>query len=223
MKAALFLTFCCGILSSIAPAFGEPSPSSSTQAASQSAAGSPHVFVVAGTKHTEIGQVWAQAFMADHSHPGLVPSSHFTERMEYFLPAAPAGVAPPSASFDVDIRSVPWADPAHVIPVVIRLQQKDGHDHVVGSQTTTVSVYSQVQTTDPIADDLVAATVTVTAPGRFSITPSQALPPGEYGIALRDPDIQPITRKMSDTGSAGVSKQQMYQSYVWPFTVSGSQ
>ncbi len=222
MKAVLFIALSTSTLFSIATVQADPSPTASAQAAYQSA-GSPLVFVVAGSKQTEVSQVWAQAFMADHSHPGLLPSNHFTERMEYFLAAAPSAVAPSSASFDVDITSVPWADPAHIIPVVIRLLQKDGHDHVVGSQTTTVSVSSQVQTTDPIADERVAATVTVTAKGRFRITPSQALSPGEYGIALRDPDIQPFTRKMTDTDSAGVSKQQMYQSYVWPFSVNGSQ
>jgi len=223
MKAPLIIALSSAVFISIAPALAEPSPSPSAQAANQTSAGNPHVFVVDGNKQTEIGQIWAQAFLADHSHPGLVPSNHFTERMEYFLPNAPTGVASPSASFEVDIRSVPWADPAHITPVVIRLQQKDGHDHVVGSQTTTITLSSQVQTTDPIADERVDATVSVIATGRFRITPSQALSPGDYGIALRDPDVQPITRKTNNTGSAGVSKQQMYQSYVWPFTVNGSQ
>lgn len=223
MKAPLFLALSSAVFLSIAPAFAAPAPSPSAPAANQTSTGSPHVFVVDGNKQTEIGQIWAQAFMADHSHAGLVPSNHFTERMEYFLANVPSGVAPPSASFEVDIRSVPWADPAHITPVIILLQQKDGHDHVVGSQTTTVTLSSQVQTTDPIADDRVAATVSVIATGRFRIMPSQSLSPGEYGIALRDPDVQPFTRKMNETGSAGVSKQQMYQSYVWPFTVNGSQ
>jgi len=230
MRKPLLAALASAALMSGAPAFAapvmSPPPQTPPQAppANSSYSANAHVFLVSGTKQTEIQPSQAQVFLADKPHPGLLMPTNVTLHMIYFLPDAPASVAPAAAAFEVSIVGVPWADPAHITPVIIRLGSKNGHDHVFGSQASHTSVFTGANTADPLADDRVPATVEVIAKGRFRITPAQPLSSGEYGVALRDPDIKPVTYNSSQANSAtDVSQQQMYQGYVWAFNVSGGQ
>jgi hypothetical protein len=179
--------------------------------------------MVAGSTQTEIPVGMAQQFLASQSRGILFMPTNVTTRMGFFLPQTPAFVSPSTPAFEVDIAGVSWADPAHSIPVIIRLQSTKGHEHVIGTQTTNTSVFTTVSTVGPIADDRVPAKVVLIEKRRFRITPSQALEPGEYAIAVRDPDVKAWSGKMGDPANAAPPVQQMFQMYAWPFIVQSGQ
>jgi hypothetical protein len=197
-----------------------PPPAPSTDLSFSS---SPHVFLVKGSTQTEIPVSAAQEFMAGQSRGFFFIPKNVTTRMGFYLPGAPAFVAPPAPAFDVNIAGVSWADPAHITPVIIRLQTMSGHEHVIGSQATSSAVLTSVSTIEPLADDRVSVTVRLISKRLFQITPAQPLEPGEYGVAVRDPDVKSWSGKMGDPGNAPPPMQQLYQMYVWPFVVKSAQ
>jgi hypothetical protein len=206
----------------LAPAIAAPTQAPQAPANSNFSS-SPHVFVVAGSGQTEIPVTMAQQFLASQSRGILFMPTNVTTRMGYFLPQAPAFVSPPTSAFEVNIAGVAWADPAHIIPVIIRLQSAKGHEHVIGTQSTRTAVFTSVSTIDPIADDRVPAKVDLISKRRFRITPSQPLEPGEYAIAVRDPEVKSWSGKMGDPGNAAPPIQQLYQMYAWAFVVKSGQ
>lgn len=222
MKWLPYVAIASAVLVSLAPAVAAPTPSL-VPPSNSSYSSSPHVYMVAGSTQTEIPVGVAQQFLASQSRGVFFMPTNVTTRMGVFLPQAPAFVSPSTPSFEVDIAGVSWADPAHIAPVIIRLQSTKGHDHVIGTQTTSTAVFTSVSTIDPIADDRVPAEVDLIAKRRFQITPSQPLEPGEYAIAVRDPDVKSWSGKMGDPSNAAPPMQQMYQMYAWPFVVKSGQ
>lgn len=222
MKLSPYIAIAGAALLNLAPAIAEPTqppapPSNSNYSSS------PHVYMVAGSTQTEIPVGMAQQFLASQSRGILFMPTNVTTRMGLFLPQAPAVVSPSIPAFEVDIAGVSWADPAHIVPVIIRLQSTKGHDHVIGTQSTSTAVFTSVSTINPIADDRVPAKVDLIAKRRFRITPSQSLEPGEYAIAVRDPDAKSWSGKMGDPANAAPQMQQLYQMYAWAFVVKSSQ
>jgi hypothetical protein len=206
---------------SLAPAIGAPTPQPAPPSDSYFSS-SPHVYMVAGSTQTEIPVGMAQQFLASQSRGIFFMPTNVTTRMSFFLPEAPAFVSPSTPAFEVNIAGVSWADPAHIIPEIIRLQSAKGHEHVIGTQTTNTSVFTSVSTVEPIADDRVSAKVDLVSKRLFRITPSQALDPGEYAIAVRDPDVKSWSGKMGDPANVA-PMQQMFQRYAWAFVVKSGQ
>lgn len=222
MKWSPFAVIAGAALLSVAPAIAAPiqppaPPSNSSYSSS------PHVFMVAGSTQTEIPVGMAQQFLANQSRGILFMPTNVTTRMGYFLAQAPAIVSPSTPAFEVNIAGVSWADPAHIVPVIIRLQSTKGHEHVIGTQTTNTAVFTSVSTVDPITDDRVSAKVDLIGKWRFRITPSQSLEPGEYAIAVRDPDVKAWSGKTGDPANTPPPMQQMFQMYAWPFVVKSGQ
>jgi hypothetical protein len=208
-------------LFSVAPAVAAPKQPSAPPSNSIYSS-SPHVFMVAGSSQSEIPVSMAQQFLASQSRGIFFMPTNITTRMGFFLPQAPAFASPSAAVFEVKIAGVSWADPTRIVPVIIRLQSTKGHEHVIGTQTTNTSVLTSVSTLDPIADDLVPAKVDLIEKPRFRITPSQPLEPGEYAIAIRDPDVKAWSGKMGDPANV-IPAQQIFQMYAWAFVVKSGQ
>jgi hypothetical protein len=222
VKWSLYAAVAGAAMLSLAPAIASPTPTPAPPPASNFSS-SPHVFMIAGTAQTEIPVGMAQQFLASQSRGILFMPTNVKTRMCYFLPQAPAFASPTGPAFEVNIAGVSWADPAHIIPVIIRLQNTKGHDHVIGTQTTSTAVFTSVSTIDPIADERIPAKVDLISKRRFRITPLQTLEPGEYAVAMRDPDVKSWSGKMGDPANAAPPMQQMYQMYAWAFVVQGGQ
>ena len=221
MKWSLIAAVAGATMLSLAPAIAAPTPPPASPS-DLNYSSNPHVSMVAGSAQTEIPVGMAQQFLASQSRGVFFMPTNVTTRMSFFLPDAPSFVSPSTPAFEVDIAGVPWADPSHIIPVILRLQSAKGHEHVIGTQTTNTSVFTSVSTIDPIADDRVPAKVDVIGKRRFRITPSQPLEPGEYAIALRDPDVRAWSGKMGDPANV-IPMQQMFQQYAWAFVVKSGQ
>ena len=221
MKWSLIAAVAGATMLSLAPAIAAPTPPPASPS-DLNYASNPHVSMVAGSTQTEIPVGMAQQFLASQSRGVFFMPTNVTTRMSFFLPDAPSFVSPSTPAFEVDIAGVPWADPSHIVPVILRLQSSKGHEHVIGTQTTNTSVFTTVSTIDPIADDRVPAKVDLIGKRRFRITPSQPLEPGEYAIALRDPDVKAWSGKMGDPANV-IPMQQMFQRYAWAFTVKSGQ
>jgi hypothetical protein len=220
VKWSLFAAVAGAAILSLAPAIAAPTPAPPTDS---NYSVSPHVYLVAGSTQTEIPVGMTQQFLASQSRGILFMPTNVTTRMGFFMPQAPAFVSPSTPAFEVNIAGVSWADSAHIIPVIVRLQSTKGHEHVVGTQTTSTSVFTSVSTIDPIADDRVPAKVDLISKRRFRVTPSQPLEPGEYAIAVRDPDVKSWSGKSGDPGNAAPPIQQLYQMYAWAFIVKSGQ
>ena len=156
----------------------------------------------------------------------IVPAS-MKEHTLFFLKGPHASlVVPASPAFEMDVDNVRYVDPAHFEPVIIRLQTSDPGQRDIGTQTTSVNVRSGTNTANPISDDRVPVKIELLSAGRLRITPVQPLAPGEYGVAMRDPGVQPYTYTSSGAPAGGqqpMSNQQQYQTMVWDFSVAGAQ
>ena len=203
-----------------------------TAAASAATAGSPtsqptpaadgaaHVYLIDGKSRTELRMAQAVPAPGPQPRPGLLPQTTYTSHMGYALTGSrAASAAPASPVFEVSIAGVPWTDP-HTTPVIIRLDVKSDR-RVIGDQASHLHILSGKSTTDPITDNRIATKVESIGNGRFRVTPGQPLAPGEYGVALRDPDVQSETYSTNAApDTSKMSRQQMYQLYVWDFSVN---
>jgi hypothetical protein len=185
--------------------------------------GQVHVFLLAAGK-TPMTTGDVSMSLVDQYKPGpfqFVPPTNIPSHMQFALKGAHAGVTTSgSPAFEMDIANAYMIDPAHFTPVILRLHP-DGDRRIIGTQTSNSNIATSTTTVDPIADDRVAIAVSTIAPGRLRITPTQLLPPGEYGVAMRDPDAEAVS--YSNTGrpqnTQVMSKQQSYQAIVWDFAV----
>ena len=115
--------------------------------------GSPHAFVVDGKQRSEIPVNQAYPAAPKPPHAGLFGMwTSFTMRMVYSIKGHSSSVtASGTPTIEISVVGVPWADPAHITPVIIRLQA-NADQRVVGSQDTKVGTFSGEQTTYPFAD-----------------------------------------------------------------------
>ena len=185
--------------------------------------GQAHAFVVTGGRKTRMLAGSPTGSAQSGYHPGLfsfgIPSNiKFTSKFDLKGTHAPVSTSAMPV-FEVDASHTAMVDPAHVQPVILRLHD-DGPNRTIGTQTTSSNPRSGMNTVEPIADDRVAVNVTPLGPGRFRLTPQQPLAPGEYGVAMRDPDVKALTYSAATASQMqGESKQQAYQAIVWDFSV----
>lgn len=185
--------------------------------------GQAHAYLISAGRQTAMAAGSATGSVQSGYHPGLfafgVPSNlKFTSKFDLKGSHAPISTSA-TPVFELDAAHTALVDPAHVQPVILRLHD-DGPNRTIGTQTTNSNPRSGVSTVDPIADDRVPVNVTALGAGRFRLTPQQPLSPGEYGIAMRDPDVKPMTYSSSTAAQMqGESKQQAYQGIVWDFSV----
>src|ERR1700729_60986 len=187
--------------------------------------GQVHVFLLGSNVRTPMMVGEVNTKMIDQYRPGLfqfVPPANIPTHMEYELKGGHAVVTTsPLPAFEMDIAHAYMIDPAHFEPVILRLHPDGPEFRVIGTQTSNSNVRTSTTALEPIADDREAVSVSTIAPGRLHVAPAQPLSPGEYGVAMRDPDVKTVT--YSSSGAAqdtpGMSKQQAYQTIVWDFAV----
>ncbi len=200
---------------------------SALPAQAQMADGQVHVYLISSNGKTEItkGQP-AESVNPDKPNAlsmflPIVPSTMKVHTQFGVQGTHATTVTTQSPVFEIKIPSGGVVDPAHFTPALIRLRV-DGNRRLIDTQTTTSHIRTGMNTVDPLADERAQSTVQNLGAGRYRITPAQPLPPGEYAVAMRDPDVQPVTYSSTGQSAQRTSKQQIYQGWAWDFSVSAA-
>ena len=135
--------------------------------------------------------------------------------------SSPAALAANAATFEVNYAGVPGVKPDQFEPVIVKLSPTpQANFRLVGATEAATNAEQSTQQDWPIyssfVEDRVAAKVEKLGPGRARVTPSAALPAGEYAVALR-----PVDRAHKFSGEE-VGKNQgegLLFNYAWSFSV----
>jgi hypothetical protein len=119
---------------------------------------------------------------------------------------------------ELNYGNVVGLNPDEFEPALIRLTPSQSNYRLVGATEAKQDVYEQPEwsTYSSMMEDRLPATVTKLDRGKYEVTPTAALPVGEYGIVLR-----PLNKGMKFNGKDVMngSGSGMVFSSVWSFSI----
>lgn len=119
---------------------------------------------------------------------------------------------------ELNYANVVGLNPDEFEPALIRLTPSPSNYRLVGATEAKQDIYEQPEwsTYSSMMEDRLPATVTKLDRGKYEVTPSSALPVGEYGIVLR-----PLNKSMKFNGKDVMngSGAGMVFSSVWSFSI----
>ena len=119
---------------------------------------------------------------------------------------------------ELSYANVVGLNPDEFEPALIRLTPSPSNYRLVGATEAKQDAYEQPEwsTYSSMMEDRVPATVNKLDRGKYELTPSAALPVGEYGIVLR-----PLNKSMKFNGKDVMngSGSGMVFSSVWSFSI----
>ena len=132
-----------------------------------------------------------------------------------------ANVGGNNPAFDVNYAGLPGVNPDQFEPVIVKLSPTpQANFRLVGATEAATSAEQSAQQDWPVyssfVEDRIAAKVAKLGSGHAQVTPTAAMGPGEYGIALR-----PIDKSHKFSGEE-VGKNQaegLLFNYAWAFSV----
>jgi hypothetical protein len=133
--------------------------------------------------------------------------------------------SPPQATgnvpnFNVNYAGLPGVNALAFEPVIVKLASTQSSFRLVGATEASAAAQQNTQQDWPVystfVEDRVAATVQKFGPGRAQLTPTAALSPGQYAIALRPVDK---SHKFSGEEVAKNQGEGLLFNYAWSFSV----
>ena len=119
---------------------------------------------------------------------------------------------------ELNYANVVGLNPDEFEPALIRLTPSPSNYRLVGATEAKQDIYEQPEwsTYSSMMEDRLPATVTKLDRGKYEVTPTSALPVGEYGIVLR-----PLNKSMKFNGKDVMngSGAGMVFSSVWSFSI----
>lgn len=130
-------------------------------------------------------------------------------------------VAANGPAFDVNYAGLPGVNPDQFEPVIVKLSPTpQSNFRLVGATEAATAEEQSAQMDWPIyssfVEDRIAAKVEKLGPGRAQVTPTAALVPGEYAVALRPLDK---SHKFSGEEVGQNQAEGLLFNYAWAFSV----
>jgi len=160
---------------------------------------------------------------------GMVLSGIMARRkqmsMVTYVWALQGASSPPQAAgnvpnFNVNYAGIPGVNALAFEPVIVKLASAQSNFRLVGATEASAAAEQNTQQDWPVystfVEDRVTATVQKLGPGHVQLTPTAALQPGQYAIALRPVDK---SHKFSGEEVAKNQGEGLLFNYAWSFSV----
>jgi len=135
-------------------------------------------------------------------------------------PGSPPQAASNAPNFSLNYAGLPGVNVLAFEPVIVKLASTQSNCRLVGATEASAAAQQNTQPDWPVystfVEDRVAATVQKLGPGHAQLSPTAALPPGQYAIALRPVDK---SHKFSGEEVAKNQGEGLLFNYAWSFSV----